>query len=144
VEIFDLRESSGRAITEHGSLGATAQALVRSEGVAITVLPVAAGGEIGRHPATVDQLFLLVAGRGWVQGAEGTWRDVEAGQAALWRSGGGARHSRRAGHHRAGHRDANARAAVTGKVVAQSAIRARDAALGYHCVVVAAGRGLEW
>jgi len=51
------------------------------------VLRVAAGGEIGRHPASVDQLFLVIAGRGSVCGGDGVWHPIEAGQAALWAAG---------------------------------------------------------
>jgi quercetin dioxygenase-like cupin family protein len=50
-------------------------------------MQVAAGGEIGRHPATVDQLFVVVSGRGSVCGGEGVWQSIEAGQAALWAAG---------------------------------------------------------
>ena len=50
----------------------SAQPLVRADEVDITVLRVAAGGEIGRHPATVDQLFVVMSGSGSV------WGDDEA------------------------------------------------------------------
>lgn len=39
---------------------------------------VAAGGEIGRHPATRDQLFVVVAGKGSVCGGDGVWQPIEA------------------------------------------------------------------
>jgi quercetin dioxygenase-like cupin family protein len=87
VEIKDLRGSGGREITAYGSRGLTAEALVRSEGVALTVLRVAAGGEIGRHPTDVDQFLLVLSGRGEVRSADGPWEPVEAGQLVIWRSG---------------------------------------------------------
>ena len=71
----------------YGSVGLTAKKLVRGETVEVTVLHVAAGGEIGRHPAPVDQLFLVTAGRGSVQAGDGDWQDVGTGQAVLWRAG---------------------------------------------------------
>jgi len=51
------------------------------------VLRVEAGGEIGRHSATTDQVFLVVAGRGEVSGQDGRWHPIRAGQAAVWAAG---------------------------------------------------------
>jgi quercetin dioxygenase-like cupin family protein len=65
----------------------SAQHLVRAEEVAVTILRVAAGGEIGRHPATVDQLFVVVAGSGSVCGADEVWGSIGTGEAALWTAG---------------------------------------------------------
>jgi quercetin dioxygenase-like cupin family protein len=87
VEILDFREVSGRPVEAHGSVGLVARALVRGERAAVTVLHVASGGEIGRHPAPVDQLLVVVAGRGCVQSGHGPWADLAAGQAVVWRAG---------------------------------------------------------
>ena len=87
VELISFDAGTGRPIAAHGSVGFTAQALVRADNVAVTVLHVAAGGEIGRHPATSDQLLLITAGRGAVQGGDGVWHDIIAGQAVLWTAG---------------------------------------------------------
>lgn len=87
MEIKDLRPPGGREITAYGSRGLTAEALVRSDAVALTVLRVAAGGEIGRHPTEVDQFLLVVAGRGSVRSGDGAWEPVEAGQLVIWRAG---------------------------------------------------------
>jgi quercetin dioxygenase-like cupin family protein len=65
----------------------SAQALVRADQVAITILRVAAGGEIGRHPASVDQLFVVVAGAGSVCGDDEVWHPIGTGEAALWTAG---------------------------------------------------------
>jgi quercetin dioxygenase-like cupin family protein len=87
MEILSFDRALGHEITAHGSTGFAVQALVRAEHVAVTVLHVAAGGEIGRHPATVDQLLLITAGRGRVQGGDGEWREVATGDAVLWTAG---------------------------------------------------------
>lgn len=39
------------------------------------------------QPAPVDQLFVVVAGRAWVQGGDGVPAEIGAGQAAVWRVG---------------------------------------------------------
>jgi quercetin dioxygenase-like cupin family protein len=87
VEILSFDRGHGHEITAHGSTGFAVQALVRAPGVAVTVLHVAAGGEIGRHPAPVDQLLLITAGRGRVQGGEGEWHEVKTGDAVRWKAG---------------------------------------------------------
>jgi quercetin dioxygenase-like cupin family protein len=87
MEIKELRGSGGREITAYGSSGLTAEALVRSDGVALTVLRVAGGGEIGRHPTDVDQFLLVLFGRGSVRSGDGPWEPVEAGQLVIWAAG---------------------------------------------------------
>jgi quercetin dioxygenase-like cupin family protein len=87
MEIRDLRADGGREITAYGSSGLTAEALVRSDGAALTVLRVAAGGEIGRHPTDVDQFLLVLFGRGSVRSGDGPWEPVEAGHLVIWRPG---------------------------------------------------------
>jgi quercetin dioxygenase-like cupin family protein len=87
VRIIEAGPEQGHEVTQHGSHGMLAQALVRADAVAVTVLRVAAGGEIGRHPTVVDQLFLVVAGRGTVCGGDEVWHDIAAGQAAVWTAG---------------------------------------------------------
>ena len=51
------------------------------------MLRVAAGGEIGRHPAVGDQLLLVLSGRAAVCGGDEVWHDITAGQAVLWDAG---------------------------------------------------------
>ncbi|MEU8812993.1 cupin domain-containing protein [Actinoplanes sp. NPDC048796] len=60
---------------------------MRAEHTAVTVLRVAAGGRIGRHPATGDQLLLVVEGRGRVRSGDGDWQPVAAGDVVRWRDG---------------------------------------------------------
>jgi quercetin dioxygenase-like cupin family protein len=87
VRILDLRTPAGRAVTAYGSVGLTAEHLLRGATTAVTVLRVAAGGEIGSHPASGDQFFFVVSGRGSVRSGDGPWEPVEPGQAALWHDG---------------------------------------------------------
>jgi quercetin dioxygenase-like cupin family protein len=87
MDIHDFRQASGEPVQAFGSVGVAARPLVRDGSSAVTVLHVEAGGEIGRHPAPVDRLLIVVSGRARVQGGDGTWADVTAGQAAAWRAG---------------------------------------------------------
>jgi quercetin dioxygenase-like cupin family protein len=87
VEILDLHSVPGVPIPAHGSTGFTAAHVLRGETAAVTVLRVAAGGEIGTHPAVGDQLLIVLSGEGEVSAADGPWQRISPGQAALWKSG---------------------------------------------------------
>jgi quercetin dioxygenase-like cupin family protein len=50
----------------------------------VTCLSVEPGGVIGEHPASGGQLFLVVAGAGWVSGPDGRRLAVQAGQGVRW------------------------------------------------------------
>ena len=56
-------------------------------GVTVTCLAVRPGGTIGTHPATGDQLFLVIAGSGWAAGADGIRHPIQAGQGVHWTAG---------------------------------------------------------
>ncbi|WP_433365404.1 cupin domain-containing protein [Actinoplanes sp. CA-142083] len=87
MEILDLHAVPAVPIPAHGSTGFTAAHVLRGETAAVTVLRVAAGGEIGTHPAVGDQLLIVLSGEGEVRAAGGPWFPVGPGQAALWKSG---------------------------------------------------------
>ncbi|MCO8274253.1 cupin domain-containing protein [Actinoplanes sp. TRM 88003] len=87
MEILDYGADTGRTIEAYGSVGLTAKAVVRADNLAVTVLRVAAGGEVGRHPAPVGQLMLLTEGSGSVRSGDGEWRTVVAGQGVMWQPG---------------------------------------------------------
>jgi hypothetical protein len=65
VRILDVSADRAREITQHGSRGFAVQGLVRGDELAVTVLRVATGGEIG----------------------DGAWHDIATGQAAVWVAG---------------------------------------------------------
>jgi quercetin dioxygenase-like cupin family protein len=87
VETLDFRQVTGRPVRAYGSVGVIARAVARGDSGAVTVLHVEPGGEVGRHPAPVDQLLLVVAGEARVRGGEGEWVDLAAGQAVVWAAG---------------------------------------------------------
>jgi quercetin dioxygenase-like cupin family protein len=51
------------------------------------VLDVEPGGVVGRHPAVVPQLFVVVRGSGWVSGGNGEREPIVAGEVVLWEAG---------------------------------------------------------
>jgi quercetin dioxygenase-like cupin family protein len=44
-------------------------------------------GVIGRHEASVPQLFIVVSGEGWVTGQENVKRKIKAGELVIWEAG---------------------------------------------------------
>ena len=58
-----------REVTAPGSVSARVRRLA-AETHAV-VIEIAPGGVVGRHPAVVPQLFVVVSGSGWVSGADG-------------------------------------------------------------------------
>ena len=74
-----------REVTAAGSVSARVRRLA-SETHAV-VIEIAPGGVVGRHPAVVPQLFVVVRGSGWVSGADGEREPIEPGQAVLWERG---------------------------------------------------------
>ena len=87
MEIFRF-DRDERLISAHGSIGLHAARIAFGDGgVTVTCLAVRPGGVIGTHPATGDQLFLVIAGSGWVAGADGMRHPVQAGQGVRWAAG---------------------------------------------------------
>jgi quercetin dioxygenase-like cupin family protein len=87
MEIFRF-DRDERLISAHGSIGLQASRIAFGDGgVTVTCLAVRPGGTIGTHPATGDQLFLVIAGSGWVAGADGMRHPVQAGQGVRWAAG---------------------------------------------------------
>jgi quercetin dioxygenase-like cupin family protein len=87
VEIFRF-DRGERVVQAYGSQGFRATRIAAGEGrVGLTCLSVEPGGVIGTHPATGAQLFLVVAGEGWVAGADGERVPIGAGWGVRWAAG---------------------------------------------------------
>jgi quercetin dioxygenase-like cupin family protein len=72
LSLLNFFNEQAEAITAFSSQGASAVALAHGSGLSHAyAVHMAAGGEIGPHPAGFDQLFLVVQGSGWVAGQDG-------------------------------------------------------------------------
>jgi quercetin dioxygenase-like cupin family protein len=81
---------TGHEVAEFGSRGVTASQLARVgavEGAAVDVLSYEPGAWLGRHPTRLWQLFAVVAGEGWVAGADGVRAELVAGEGVIWEPG---------------------------------------------------------
>jgi quercetin dioxygenase-like cupin family protein len=75
-------------ITLFDSTGASSVPLGDGSGEAhIYCVHIEAGGSIGEHPAGFFQLFLVVAGSGWVAGADGVQVRLSVGEGAFLERG---------------------------------------------------------
>lgn len=87
MEIFRF-DRAERAIEQFGSVGASATRVAAGrESVHLACLTIEPGGIIGAHPAPVTQLFLVVAGEGWVAGPHGVRVPISAGSGVRWEPG---------------------------------------------------------
>jgi Cupin domain len=87
VEIFRFNRGE-KIIRRYGSEGFRATRVAAGDGqVSLTCLALAPGGVIGMHPATETQLFLVIAGEGWVAGPDGQRTPITAGCGVRWEGG---------------------------------------------------------
>jgi quercetin dioxygenase-like cupin family protein len=84
VRIVEISPDARREISHHGSVGLRAPGLVRTDQVAVTMLGLAPHGEIGRHPATLAQRLVIIAGSGDVCRADEVWQSIHTGQMVGW------------------------------------------------------------
>ena len=88
MHLIDFGPERAAPITEYASRRAGALSLADGAGEAhLYAVHLDAGGEIGAHPAGFGQLWLVVAGEGWVAGSDGVRHPVRAGMGALFARG---------------------------------------------------------
>jgi hypothetical protein len=88
MQLFRFDAAVGRAPALFDSQALVMSRIGRVEGgVQIGCMHIGAGGIVGYHQATVRQLFLVVAGTGWVHGTDETRQPIAAGLAAYWAPG---------------------------------------------------------
>lgn len=88
MQVIDFGVDRAVAITQFASQGATSVPLGHGRGEAhVYCVRFDPGGVIGLHPAGFGQLFLVVAGSGWVSGADGVQVPLQDGQGAYISSG---------------------------------------------------------
>jgi quercetin dioxygenase-like cupin family protein len=85
MNIFRFDPDAGREIEQFGSVGTILARIVHLEDEAVVhCVYIQAHGKLGYHQAAAPQLFLLVAGEGWVRDASDQKISVKAGQAVFW------------------------------------------------------------
>jgi quercetin dioxygenase-like cupin family protein len=84
MELLDFTAGREALIPVYESHGAYALPLGEGRGEGhVYCVRIAPGGAIGPHEAGFGQLFLVVAGSGWISGADGVPRPFGAGRGAF-------------------------------------------------------------
>ncbi len=85
MQLYRFDASAGRTIDRFESTHFVLTNIARNtSNVHIRCAYLGPGGNIGYHPTTVPQLFLVVQGRGWVRGETDDRLPIMAGYAAFW------------------------------------------------------------
>lgn len=88
MKIIPRENGSERNVTEFESHGAHAAALASGNGEThVYRLRFDAGGEIGRHMAGFDQIFVVLEGEGWAEGEDGERRRIGPGDIVRFHRG---------------------------------------------------------
>jgi mannose-6-phosphate isomerase-like protein (cupin superfamily) len=88
LKVMDFNAERALEIFGFGSRAASAVPLTLPDGEThVVCLRLGAGGVLGLHPASVDQLFVVIEGEGWAKGADGEPVPVSAGTAVHWAAG---------------------------------------------------------
>jgi quercetin dioxygenase-like cupin family protein len=84
MHLLDFSPGRGTPISVYESHGATALPLGEGRGEGhVYCIRIDPGGVIGPHEAGFGQLFLAVAGSGWVSAADGVRRPIGVGRGAF-------------------------------------------------------------
>lgn len=88
MKLFRFDAGVGRVIAQFNSANLVMSPIARPSGnVQIGCMYLDAGGVVGYHQATIPQLFLVVAGEGWVRGEAPEQTAIMPGRAAFWEAG---------------------------------------------------------
>ncbi len=87
MEVFRF-DRGEKVIRNFGSKGLLAARIAAGDGrVHLACLTVEPGGVIGTHPAAETQLFLVIAGEGWIAGPDGEQVRIATGWGVRWDAG---------------------------------------------------------
>jgi quercetin dioxygenase-like cupin family protein len=88
MRLFRFDAAVGRPIERFGSTQLMLSPIQRTTSqVQISCMHVGPSGVVGFHPAESAQLFLVVAGEGWVRSENLESAPIQTGQAAFWERG---------------------------------------------------------
>ncbi|MBO7748520.1 cupin [Paenibacillus sp. MWE-103] len=88
MKIYAFGKAGDKTITQFDSKGASISRIIKHDKPThIGCIHLEPGGNVGRHEATINQLFVVLNGQGWVTGKEGIAYRIKAGQAAYWEAG---------------------------------------------------------
>ncbi|WP_141130744.1 cupin domain-containing protein [Virgibacillus dokdonensis] len=86
MKIYRFSTAYAKQVTAHESKNLSITPLLKLDKASIQMsyLYLEAGGVVGEHAASTDQLLFVVEGSGEVKGAEGYFLPVQKGEAVYW------------------------------------------------------------
>jgi quercetin dioxygenase-like cupin family protein len=88
MRVVEFSRHRAEPIESFGSVAASSVSIAGGSGEAhVHCVYFEPGGSIGRHPTGFGQLFLVVAGSGWIAAADGVRVPLFAGQGAVLEKG---------------------------------------------------------
>ena len=87
MRLLDFGDSSTFPITAFDSRASLSPLMRQTDVARAIVMHLPPDGVVGTHEATTHQMFCVVAGEGWVSGADDVRRAIGPFQAAEWRAG---------------------------------------------------------
>lgn len=88
MKIFSFGKDHAHPISNFGSKDSFFTKMVKHDNtVHLGCVHIGQDGSIGEHEAPVDQLFIVIQGKGWVTGKEGVAYEILPGYAAFWEAG---------------------------------------------------------
>ena len=90
MEMFNFGSEKAQKISQYHSVSSYYSKFMKTESPAnIGWITIDKGGIVGYHKAPVPQLFLVVAGQGWVEGEDEKRMPINSGQGVFWKKGEG-------------------------------------------------------
>ncbi|ART77032.1 cupin [Sutcliffiella horikoshii] len=88
MKFFRFDKEIGFPIKQYDSQGAHFIKVCRNKQEnSIGFIQLDAGGVVGYHQATVQQLFIVVQGDGWVTGTDREKTPIKSGEGVMWEEG---------------------------------------------------------
>ena len=88
MKIYTLSEETSKEITSFNSNNSFYSRIIKNQDPSsIGFIQIDPNGNIGRHEAPSDQLFIVISGQGWVTGKDEIKHEILQGDSALWKSG---------------------------------------------------------
>ena len=88
MQVISFAGYPGHDLASYGSKGALYSRIADlGAQSALGVMRIEPHGLLGRHPAAMPQLMVVVSGEGWVRGEDQTSVEIRAGVAVRWNAG---------------------------------------------------------
>lgn len=88
MTLYNFEPLPGMSVTRYDSHNLSIRPLLRVERkTMLHCIVLAAKGLVGYHQTVSNQLFMVVAGSGWVRGESDQEHPISVGQVAFWQAG---------------------------------------------------------